>query len=351
MSCHLLTHTSPVRKQQIKEIVQQQMSLAAQSGLTEKHVILPGLATTKTTLAKVLDIYEMTALNLCLVLTRLVTLTRKHRRTRLPKVEAAIREHFTKLRALTTRQWFERCFLQPVEVMNTIWLCYLIAAQTFGAFVTCACQTSVWAGGGGYMDFLERALTHAPGVKNYWIMGTIITCVVMGLGMIYVFVEWCLQAHLSTEDYTDAMHGLRNARCFRRATFWVQYPVSAAVLLVNHVMRLLGLRKSHERKTLVWTKEGRYRPSIGRAIFTLGNTMHALPFVKPTHSDGAVRRETQNEQGDQVQRPGTAITVDCGTKRGSVTATPLLGKGSGSAPRLRTSLESPLESPWCTKMV
>lgn len=88
----------------------------------------------------------------------------------------------------------------------------------------------------------------------------------MGAAMTYVVIEWCLQAHLSTENYKDAMNGLSRVRRFRQFTFWVRYPGSLLVMAVNNIAATLKLRESGKRKTLIWTWESKHRtPSISSA--------------------------------------------------------------------------------------
>ena len=38
--------------------------------------------------------------------------------------------------------------LRPGEAFNSIWLVYIITAQTFGAYNNCDCMASIWAGKG-----------------------------------------------------------------------------------------------------------------------------------------------------------------------------------------------------------
>jgi hypothetical protein len=151
--------------------------------------------------------------------------------------------------------------------------------------------------------------------------------------MLYICMEWCLQAHLSTEDYDDAMKGLKNARRFRRLTYRARWPASAAVLLINRLMQLLRMRKSHERKTLVWTKNSRYTPSIRQPVLAAANALHTLAFAKTdTDEEGGLG----NGSAGGIFRPDAALTVDRGEKRGSVTMQPLLGR----AQRLENSADS-----------
>ena len=318
--------TSPIRGEQLHGIVQQQISESTLAG--HKSIDFVGLATTKSVLAWMLRVYEATALFIALLCTRLICWRRKHRRNCLPKVEHAVREHFMFLRSLTARQWWERCFLQPLEVLNTLWLCYLILGQTFGLYNTCECMSSMWAPGGGYVDFTQWDYSTAPAIEHYWITGTCLTCIIMGLGMIYICIEWCVQAHLSTEDYDDAMKGLKNTRRFRRLTFRMRYPASAAVLLINRLLRAMKMRKSHERKTLVWTKSSRYTPSIRRPVLNMANTLNFIPFTRAEADEEMGEKDDRQEE--EVARPSAARVSDRGEdesqKRGSVTMQPLLDR-------------------------
>jgi hypothetical protein len=132
----------------------------------------------------------------CQAATRFVRLAPGN--TRMNKVENAIRGHFETLRDLNARQWTERCFFMPLEIFNTIWLIYLFMAQTVGAFQNCTCQTSPWAPGAGYLDFTAWQYSNSPAIEKYWIMGTVISCVVMGLGMLYIVIEASTSAFLSS---------------------------------------------------------------------------------------------------------------------------------------------------------
>jgi hypothetical protein len=118
----------------------------------------------------------------------------------------------------------------------------------------------------------------------------------MGLGMLYVCMEWCLQAHLSTEDYNDAMRGLKNARRFRRFTFWMRYPGSVAVSLLDLVLRVLRLRKSSQRRTLVWAMESRPKDA----------SKHSLSGQETScRSGGANDVEKDGAHANELARPYT----------------------------------------------
>lgn len=147
---------------------------------------LPGLASSKNLLARLLRVVEARVLRCVLLPRRLLPKTRQER---LCTTEAAIRAHFFVLHNLTARDWLQRGFFTPLEFSNLAWACYLLAAQTIGAFNNCACMTSSWGGFGGYLDFTQINIANSAAVEEYWVIGTITTCVVMGLGMSYIVLE------------------------------------------------------------------------------------------------------------------------------------------------------------------
>ena len=49
---------------------------------------------------------------------------------------------------MTFQDCVEVLFLRPCEIVNTGWLVYIVAAQTFGAYKNCDCQASTWGGHG-----------------------------------------------------------------------------------------------------------------------------------------------------------------------------------------------------------
>lgn len=227
-----------------------------------------------------------------------VTRTLKRIRRLLPRVfKQKIENVCAASQRLTVRQWAEITVFQPVEAFNTVWLLYLFMAQTTGAFNNCACETSIWGGysSGGYLDFTQWQHSDAPGIQKYWIIGTVISCVFMGLGIIYIVIEWCLQSHLSTEDYENAMRGLQMARRFRRSIAWMRYPVMLLVRLVDQVAGFARLRQTRETRDLVWTKYSTCRPSVGGIMVRLGSEMQTAPFHRV--DDGAADDSQDVEKG------------------------------------------------------
>ncbi|OCL04333.1 hypothetical protein AOQ84DRAFT_324574, partial [Glonium stellatum] len=126
---------------------------------------------------------------------------------KLQRVEHKMKASFLTIHEYNSKEWTRRFFFIPVEFINTTWLIYIVLAQTFGSYRTCECVTSRWAGGGGYLDFTQSDVTNSPWVKYYWTSGTVLGSTTMGIGMIYIVAEWCLQSHLSTESYAAARRG------------------------------------------------------------------------------------------------------------------------------------------------
>ncbi|KAK1091743.1 hypothetical protein LTR48_005684 [Friedmanniomyces endolithicus] len=94
------------------------------------------------------------------------------------------------LASLRAQQRWDYCFFRPVEIGNTIWLLYRIMAQTFGSDETCACMSSLWAGGGGYVDMQFWNVATSDDIRRYWIAGTTLGVTVMSVAMIYIVTEW-----------------------------------------------------------------------------------------------------------------------------------------------------------------
>jgi hypothetical protein len=155
-----------------------------------KHTSFPGLAASRSVLSRLLKTIERAVLQVALLPIRMVPRNRRTDETE--AVQTSVREHFATLQNLTVRNWLQRAVFTPLECCNMIWACYLVFAQTIGAFNNCACMTSSWGWSAGYLDFTQLNVADSPLVAKYWIRGTVITCVVMGLGMGFIVLEVCL---------------------------------------------------------------------------------------------------------------------------------------------------------------
>jgi len=179
--------TSPLRKQD--QFHAHLEEYARNASLRRRTIFtnLPDLASSSSVFAQVLQAIETGVIQIALLPLRL--LPPKHGLTQTAATEAMIRAHFLTLRGLTARNWLQRVFFTPLEFANLVWAVYLLSAQTIGAFNNCACMTSTWGGFGGYLDFTQLHVANSASVEEYWIIGTITTCVVMGAGMGYIVLE------------------------------------------------------------------------------------------------------------------------------------------------------------------
>ena len=112
----------------------------------------------------------------------------------------------------------EVLFLRPLELINFIWLLYIVFAQTVGAYQTCDCFSAIWVGQGRYVDFNILTYYSSHTIEVYWSVATSVTCSVMCAGFAYIVAEYCTQAHISTDHYARAMQGLMMTRRYKKYT-------------------------------------------------------------------------------------------------------------------------------------
>lgn len=181
--------TSPLRKHERFHTHLQDYTQRVTNGARNgtKRVSFLGLASSRTILAKILQIIEEFVVWSVLLCLRI--LPSRSTASRVRAAESLVRNHFDTLHSLTARNWLQRAFFTPLEFANMVWLCYLLMAQTIGAFNNCACMTSSWGGFGGYMDFTQFNQADSPRIAQYWIEGTIITILVMSIALTYIVLE------------------------------------------------------------------------------------------------------------------------------------------------------------------
>ena len=156
---------------------------------------------------------------------------------------------------MTNRDRVGLLILTPMDATNSIWLVYIVLAQTFGAYKSCSCMSSNWGWHEGYIDFESFDFYRSNGVYSYWVPGTVLSCFAMVSALAFLTVEWCTLSHLSTSDYDAAMAGLHRTRVFKRYTIWVrEVPnwVIDTVVTGWHAV-LMHTRKKVGRRSLVWS--------------------------------------------------------------------------------------------------
>jgi hypothetical protein len=159
-------------------------------------------------------------------------------------------EHFWELPFRTKVEYF---ILRPTDIVNTAWLMYIVLAQTFGWYRTCRCMSSVWGGGGGWIDFEDMDYYRAHGVVLYWASGTALSCTLLFVPVLFIVAEWCEQSHLSTENYDNASRGLRRTRSWKKWTMPFRDGPEWVIEVVKGLRRTLFGRKFRGgRRSLVW---------------------------------------------------------------------------------------------------
>ncbi|KAL1798543.1 hypothetical protein ACET3X_002580 [Alternaria dauci] len=202
------------------------------------------------------------------------------------RIQVALERKRAGLRDMPIKRRWELFFFRPVETFNTIWLIYIVMAQVFGWYKTCECMTSNWSWGGGYLDFNQ---SNSLWVAWCWISGTVLTATVMSLSMFYITVEWCQQSFLSTEDYDDAMKGLRMTRAYRSWTLFARYTSRASLAQLEKLALAVGLIKKR-KETLMWTRHHTWDPDVPRQTFpSERGHFRAAPSIEltPYENDGA----------------------------------------------------------------
>lgn len=78
----------------------------------------------------------------------------------------------------------------------------------------------------------------------------------MLVSFFFIVVEWCTQSHLSTENYEDAMKGLKRTRRFKKYTAWLRDVPDLVIELAKRLWLLLLGRHTqpgaHARRSLTW---------------------------------------------------------------------------------------------------
>lgn len=169
---------------------------------------------------------------------------------------------------LQFRPKIEILVLRPLDLINTVWLVYIVNAQTFGWYRSCVCMSSVWAAGGGYVDFESIESYKAHGISLYWVSGTALSLVILATAILFIIAEWCSQSYLSTADYAAASRGLKRTRLWKLRTVWLRKAPNAVIEgMVSASWAISALvrkrkRIRHGRRSLVWSPgvKNRRRP-------------------------------------------------------------------------------------------
>jgi hypothetical protein len=199
-------------------------------------------------------------------------LSRSQRNTWQASLGAKMQTWMQRWESLQFRSKVEILVLKPLDTFNMCWLIYIAQAQTFGWYRSCLCMGSVWASGGGYIDFESIESYKAHGISLYWGVGTALTLVILTAGLLFIIAEWCSQSHLSTMDYYAASRGLKRARCWKYYTVWLRRApnvfIDSVVVACWTIFTYLGRGKRgvHGRRSLIWSASIKRRPRPPLAV-------------------------------------------------------------------------------------
>ena len=253
------------------------------------------------------------------------TLTRRITREDPETVHPTLRKIVWWLKHSSSRDRVEAIVLRPLECANTIWLAYIVMAQTFGSYENCGCMCSVWGYHGGYMDFETQEYYLQAGIGLTWALGTAIPGVVMFIAFTYIVIQWCVQSHLSTEKYESARRGLMRTRRFRKYTLifrWFPNLVIQHVLICWHRCKGTKLeRRNQGRRSLVWSARSRlavpvviygddpygYEDHNGLLMAersqSKGEFGYSLRSPKPSHSRSPSANSGLSDDGRSATKP------------------------------------------------
>ena len=106
----------------------------------------------------------------------------------------------------------------------------------------------------------------------------------MGVAFAFIVIEYCTQSHLSTENYADAMQGLKRTRQFKKYTAWLRDVPDFIISIIKRLWSKFIWRRSTRysqdlqagrygqggRRSLLWTwktkRRQRGRRSAGDGI-------------------------------------------------------------------------------------
>ena len=166
----------------------------------------------------------------------------RERSNRTEQIADETRRKYLKL--IATLNWiFRLC-----ELVNTVWLIYIVMAQTLGSYQTCECQAADWGDQGGYIN-ARYALNAGPNaVGTWWITGVLLSSLIMFTAIAFLVIEWCEQSHLNSLDFDKAMHGLKITQQFKYRTLWIRRIPGQIIDLCKWTWRTLSNSLWNKRK-------------------------------------------------------------------------------------------------------
>ena len=122
----------------------------------------------------------------------------------------------------------------------------------------------------------------------------------MGVAFAFIVIEYCTQSHLSTENYADAMQGLKRTRQFKKYTAWLR---DVPDFIINSIKRLWF--------EFIWRRRTRYSQDLQAGRYGQGGR-RSLLWTWTTkrrqrgRSQGGRRSRSNGIEGIPLHRQGSA---------------------------------------------
>lgn len=165
-----------------------------------------------------------------------------------------------------------------------------------------------------YISFESAEFFKAHGVTVYWIVGTVLSVVTMGTGILYIIAEWLTQSHINTTNYAAASRGLRRTRTFKKYTLWIRTPVDLCLSGARTVYEAVrGSRKgTRGRRSLVWSWRDTARsatPFAAAESYEAAESYVSSRDEKDDEMEQQLNRELESRGGTDEKKKSVVTTV------------------------------------------
>lgn len=146
------------------------------------------------------------------------------------------------------------------ELVNTAWLIYIVMAQTIGSYQNCKCQTATWSREGEYVDVSVTLKASGHSVEPWWIIGVLLSGLIMFITIAFLVIEWCKQSHLNLVDVDKAIRDLKITQHFKYCTLWIWKFFDYCIYCSKFLWRIFSgstwnkkHKKANKRESIRWS--------------------------------------------------------------------------------------------------
>lgn len=137
-------------------------------------------------------------------------------------------------------------------------------------------------------------------------LGIAVSCTVMAIGFAFVVTEYCVQSHLSTEEYANASRGLMRTRWFKKYTYCFrgipEYLIAFGKFICH---KIFGQHLHDGRRSLVWTWKTK-SPAMPLAV----NEYSRLRGVGEGRSEDGSFLGGSDTGGSDINGDDTDVSID-----------------------------------------